>query len=285
MLYLQDERGVSVVSASLLMVPMGFVCLTAAPLSARLNNTIGPRIVALIGASALVASIGGTAALIAADAPLGLIASAFALFGVANSFVWSPFSIATVTTVPRRMVWAASGAFNSMKQLGAVLGSTVTAVALAVASDALTLAVLAAAGMFSIVAAALLRFPATLVGTVVPGEGAGHGLGYPRANVTLEHPADPPSDGVYLGGFRAESWQTARPALISIGSNETFAKRAHTIEVHVLDFDGDLYGQRAELTADELIRTQQAFASIGELIVAMREDERDARSRLAVRQR
>ena len=153
MLYLQDERGTGVVVASSLLIPMGLVCLAAAPLSARLNNTIGPRIVALIGAIALVVSIGATAALVAVDAPLGMISAAFALFGIANSFIWSPFSIAAVTTVPRRLVGAASGAFNSMKQLGAVLGSAVTAVVLAGASDAWTLAVLAAAGLFSIAAA------------------------------------------------------------------------------------------------------------------------------------
>ena len=74
------------------------------------------------------------------------------------------------------------------------------------------------------------------------------------------------------------------PALISIGTNDTFPGRAHTIEVHVLDFAGDLYGRRAEVTTDRLIRTQRAFASPEELVEAMRQDEREARSLLIARQ-
>ena len=157
MLYLQDARGLGVVPASLTLVPMGAVCLLAAPLSARLNNRVGPRVVAVIGAVALVVSIGASALLVAADASLIALSTAFALFGVANSFVWSPFSIAAITTVPRESVGAASGSFNAMKQLGAVLGSAVTAVALAAWSDAAALGILASVGLVAVVAAATLR--------------------------------------------------------------------------------------------------------------------------------
>lgn len=291
MLALQDDRGLAVLTASLVLVPMGVVCLVAAPISAALNNSVGPRVVAIIGAVALVVSIGGTAALIGVEAPLWTISVAFALFGIANSFIWSPFSIATVTSVDRSSVGAASGAFNSLKQFGAVLGSAVTAVVLAAAGNAVALGVLAAVGVLSLVAASLLRVTppssadsatnTVLVGIVVPGEGAGHGLGYPTANLEVEHPVAAPADGVYFGGFRADSWPDPLPALVSIGTNDTFPGRAHTIEVHVLDFDGDLYGLRAEVSTDRLIRAQRTFANAGELIEAMREDERGARSLLA----
>ncbi|MDN4596830.1 MDR family MFS transporter [Leifsonia virtsii] len=289
MLALQEDRGLDVVTASIVLVPMGLVCLFAAPVSARLNNTVGLRVVAVIGGVALVLSIGGTAALVWVGAPLWAIAAVFALFGIANSFLWSPFSIATVSSVERSSIGAASGAFNSVKQLGAVLGSAATAVVLAWTGNAVALAVLALVGVLSIVAAALLRVTpvdadggrGVLVGTVVGGAGAGLALGFPTANLDLEEPSSTPADGVYVGGFRAESWSEPLPALISVGTNDTFPGRAHTVEVHVLDFSGDLYGFRAEVTADRLLRTQRAFASPGELVEAMRQDEREARSLLA----
>lgn len=286
MLALQDGRGLDVVTASLVLVPMGLVCLLAAPVSARLNNSVGPRVVAVVGGAALVLSIGGTAVLVWAGAPVWAIAAVFALFGIANSFLWSPFSIATVSSVDRSSIGAASGAFNSVKQLGAVLGSAATAVILASTGDAVALAVLALVGVLSIVAASLLRVtPArgaggVLVGTVVGGAGAGLALGFPTANLDLEEPGRTPADGVYVGGFRAESWSEPLPALISVGANDTFPGRAHTVEVHVLDFAGDLYGSRAEVTADRLLRAQRTFRSADELVAAMREDEREARSLL-----
>ena len=295
MLYLQDDRGLGAVAASLTMVPMGLGVLAGAPLSARLNNTAGLRMVGLIGSATLVASTGACAALIALHAPPWSLAAAFAVYGVANSTVWSPFSIAAVTAAPAGSVGAASGAFNAVKQLGAVLGSAVTAVVVASGSDARAVAVLAAAALVAVAASA--RLPAgpsaggprdrahaePLNGTVVPGSQIGHRLGYPTANIALDLPARSPADGVYLGSLRTSSWQLPRPALISIGSNATFAGRAHSVEAHVLDFDGDIYGQRVEMTVTQLLRRQRVFADAGELVDAMRNDERDARARLAHR--
>ncbi|MFI9172843.1 MFS transporter [Streptomyces lincolnensis] len=157
MLYLQQERGLTPGAAALTLVPMGVVCLLGAPFSARLNNGIGPRAVAAVGSSALVLSIGASAVLVAADAPVPALTAAFAVYGVGNSFVWSPLSIAAVTTVAPDEVGAASGTFNAMKQLGAVLGSAVSAVLLAGFGYAATLGGLAAAGLPCLLASVFLR--------------------------------------------------------------------------------------------------------------------------------
>ncbi|MEU9157711.1 MFS transporter [Streptomyces sp. NPDC048417] len=157
MLYLQRERGLSPGAAALTLVPMGVVCVLGAPVSARLNNGIGARAVAVVGSSALVLSVGASAALVATDAPIPVLTAAFAVYGVANSFVWSPFSIAAVTTVAPDEVGAASGTFNAMKQLGAVLGSAVCAVLLAGFGYAATLGSLAAVGLLTLLASVLLR--------------------------------------------------------------------------------------------------------------------------------
>lgn len=156
MLTLQDDRGMSAAAASLLIVPMGVLCVAAAPVSARLNNRIGVRAVATIGATSLVVSVAGTGMLMAWDAPVAAIAAVFALFGIANSFVWAPFSISAVTAVPSSLVGAASGAFNSLKQLGAVIGSAVAGLSLSVTSDAVTMIVLSGSGLLALAAALLL---------------------------------------------------------------------------------------------------------------------------------
>ncbi|MEV0219691.1 MFS transporter [Streptomyces sp. NPDC050704] len=157
MLYLQQERGLDAGAAALTLVPMGVLCLLGAPVSARLNNGIGPRAVAVIGSLALVLSIGASAVLVATDAPVSALTAAFAVYGVANSFVWSPLSIAAVTAVAPDQVGAASGAFNAMKQLGAVLGSAVCAVLLAASDYATTLGGLAAVGLLCLLASVFLR--------------------------------------------------------------------------------------------------------------------------------
>jgi MFS family permease len=160
MLYLEDAKGLSAGGAAVTMAPMGAVCLAAAPLSARMNNRLGPRLVAIAGAAMLAASVGGCAALIAHGAARWPLAAVFTLFGAANSFVWSPFSITAMTSVTDAAAGAASGAFNAVKQFGAVLGSAVTAAMSASgATYAAELGVLAGVALLGIVPAAALRTP------------------------------------------------------------------------------------------------------------------------------
>ncbi|QZQ57253.1 MFS transporter [Curtobacterium sp. TC1] len=283
MLDLQDGRGLGAGAAALVLVPMGIACLAAAPFVGRTTNTAGPRATATIGAVLLVVSVALTAVLIGTSAPLWAVAAAFTGFGVANAFVWSPFSLAAVLGAGPATIGAASSTFNTVKQLGAVLGSTVTAVLLAVSTDAVALGALALAALGALVAAVSLprRAPAVLTGAVVHGAGVGHGLGFPTANLLPDDGRTVPSDGVYVGWLTAPTWPGTREALVSIGSNSTFADRPRTVEIHVLDFDGDLYGTPVELTVGRRLRRQRTFPGPDALVAAMRADERRARSLLA----
>ncbi|NQW92111.1 MFS transporter [Curtobacterium sp. VKM Ac-2861] len=283
MLDLQDGRGLGPGAAALVLVPMGVACLAAAPFVGRTTNTAGPRATATIGAVLLVVSVALTAVLIGIAAPFWAVATAFTGFGVANAFVWSPFSLAAVLGAGPATIGAASSTFNTVKQLGAVLGSTVTAVLLAVSTDAVALGALALAALGALVAAASLpgRAPAVLTGAVVHGAGVGHGLGFPTANMLPDDAGAVPSDGVYVGWLTAPTWSGAREALVSIGSNSTFADRPRTVEIHVLDFDGDLYGTPVELTVGRRLRRQRTFPGPDALVAAMRADERRARTLLA----
>jgi EmrB/QacA subfamily drug resistance transporter len=287
MLAVQTERGLSVGAASVLLVPMGVVCIVGAPLAARGNNRRGLRFVGLIGATSLVVSIAATALLLVIGAPLWTVAVSFAAFGIANSFVWSPLSISAVSTVPVSLLGAASGAFNAIKQGGAVVGSAATALVLSFGSSTAALAMLAGVSLIAVAAAAGLSADRggdstrVLSGEVVHGAGRGRGLSYPTANLRLDAASALPADGVYAGWFRERSWPAERPALVSVGTNETFTDGERRVEVHVLDFDGDLYGRHAAVRVEQRLRSQRRYPDPGALIEAMRGDERAIRARLA----
>ncbi|PWJ53618.1 drug resistance transporter, EmrB/QacA subfamily [Quadrisphaera granulorum] len=284
MLYLQGSAGLSAAAASMLLLPMGILCVAAVPFVGALTGRAGPRVTALLGTSLLGISVAGAGYLMQGEGPPWALAGAFGVYGIANAFVWSPFSLSAVQEVPRAELGAASSTFNTAKQLGAVLGSAVTAAVLAVASPAAALGALALACLVAVVAGALLpaseraERPVQLRGRVVHGAGVGRGLGYPTANIELAEGSALPSDGVYLGDLTVGHEAQPRPALVSIGVNPTFAGQARTAEVHVLDFDGDLYGAEVSVTMVRRLRGQRAFADPAALVEAMRDDERRARA-------
>lgn len=95
-------------------------------------------------------------------------------------------------------------------------------------------------------AAALLGRPFRLKGTVIAGEGRGRQLGFPTANLRLPGGLLVPAEGVYRAWARWETGSTEcrHPALAVISRKPTFAARQEPgLEVHVLDFQGDLYGR------------------------------------------
>jgi riboflavin kinase/FMN adenylyltransferase len=113
--------------------------------------------------------------------------------------------------------------------------------------------------------------PLELSGLVVHGDHRGRLLGFPTANLDLTREQVPLPNGIYAGetlGHRAA---------ISIGVNPHYGGTTLKVEVHLLDFDGDLYGQVLPVEVWEFLRDERAFSSEQELVEAIADDVAAAR--------
>lgn len=126
-----------------------------------------------------------------------------------------------------------------------------------------------------------------VTGTVVHGDARGRELGFPTANLILDAGGAPFGDGVYGGLARvledcdenAENAENAwYVAAISVGTNPTFRGREQRFEVHLLDFDGDLYGHRLQVVPFALLRPTLAFESPTALVAQIEGDLRALRT-------
>ena len=122
-------------------------------------------------------------------------------------------------------------------------------------------------------AAAILGRPHEVRGTVERGDQRGRELGFPTANVAVPERVCLPADGVYAGTYIGED-DVERPAAISLGRRPTFYAESGMLllEAHLLDFDGDLYGQRARVRFHRRLRGQERFESVHDLIAQMARD-------------
>lgn len=124
----------------------------------------------------------------------------------------------------------------------------------------------------------LLGRPHRVRGLVVTGAQRGRTIGFPTANLEQTPMAMPP-EGVYA--TRAWVNGTAYPAGLNIGPNPTFAEAHRKIEVHLLDFTGDLYGQHLDVDLLERLRDTRPFAGIDALKAQLNADMERVRRILA----
>jgi riboflavin kinase/FMN adenylyltransferase len=125
-------------------------------------------------------------------------------------------------------------------------------------------------------AAALLGRHYTLSGTVVSGDARGRLIGFPTANLETANELIPPH-GVYATFAILDGH--IRPALTNIGVRPTFGDAmATSIETHVLDFEGDLYGRRLQIAFAQRLRDERTFAGIDALRAQIEADTRRARA-------
>jgi riboflavin kinase/FMN adenylyltransferase len=120
-------------------------------------------------------------------------------------------------------------------------------------------------------AAKLLGRPVEVDGTVVTGEARGGTLGFPTANLDIRPELLVPANGIYAGAAGEHR------AAVSIGTNPHYGGRERRVEAHLLDFAGDLYGQRLVVQLWERLRDEAAFDSEDDLIAQIGRDVEAAR--------
>jgi riboflavin kinase/FMN adenylyltransferase len=128
----------------------------------------------------------------------------------------------------------------------------------------------------------LLGRPPGILGTVVKGNSRGRTLGFPTANINPHHEVVPPS-GVYAVKVRIGDRQYR--GVLNIGSRPTFygpAKqdREPTIEVHIFDFSGRIYGEVAEVLFVRRLRPEKRFLNKTALTAQIKKDIDQARKNL-----
>lgn len=122
-------------------------------------------------------------------------------------------------------------------------------------------------------AADMLGRPYEVRGVVVQGDRRGRSIGFPTANLPVSKQMAWPSDGVYAGWYVRPDG-ARHMAAINIGRRPTFYEHAQQslLEAHLLDFDGDLYGQTARVQFIDFLRSEQRFDGIDALVDQLKRD-------------
>jgi riboflavin kinase/FMN adenylyltransferase len=134
-------------------------------------------------------------------------------------------------------------------------------------------------------AARLLGRPYTVRGRVIKGDQRGRTMGFPTANLEPENEVLPRS-GVYAGRVRLVYADPSKEpelhdAVVNVGRRPTFETGDRVLaEAHLLDFEGDLYGKRVELSFEARLRDERKFPDAEALRVQIARDAEEARRRL-----
>lgn len=105
-------------------------------------------------------------------------------------------------------------------------------------------------------ARALLGRSPSVAGRVIHGHRRGKGLGFPTANLRISGLVLPP-DGVYAVHARVAG--TVHQGVANLGFNPTFHLHERSLEVHIFDFDAELYGRRVEIVFEQRLRGEEKF--------------------------
>lgn len=119
-------------------------------------------------------------------------------------------------------------------------------------------------------AAGMLGRPPTVRGPVVRGEGRGRQIGIPTANVAADPTVLLPAIGVYAGSVLFEGERN--DAVVNVGRRPTFDGNGITVEAHLIDWDGDLYGRQLDVEFLHRLRGEVKFDGIESLVAQIHAD-------------
>lgn len=122
----------------------------------------------------------------------------------------------------------------------------------------------------------LLGRPYAVAGTVVEGQRQGRELGFPTANIELDANRLLPANGVYVAELLLGDAQYNGVA--NLGVRPTLGGADRVLEIHLLDFEGDLYGAEVRLRFLERLRAERRFDSLAALTEQIQKDARQART-------
>lgn len=119
---------------------------------------------------------------------------------------------------------------------------------------------------------AFLGHPFTLSGSVIEGQQRGRTIGFPTANIAVNHPDKIiPKNGVYA--VRVHLKNTERLGMMNIGTNPTVNGEHRSIEVHIFDWSDDIYNKPIQVSLIERIRDELKFDSIEALRKQLEKDK------------
>ena len=119
----------------------------------------------------------------------------------------------------------------------------------------------------------LLGYEFGITGVVEHGKGIGRSIGFPTANLRVEPQKLIPMDGVYeVRVIEIAGCKIVKKGLLNIGTNPTVGGSERTVELFIVDYEGDLYGSQVSLQLQHFLRREKRFDSIVALNEQMQRD-------------
>jgi riboflavin kinase/FMN adenylyltransferase len=125
----------------------------------------------------------------------------------------------------------------------------------------------------------LIGRPFNLHGRIIPGAGRGRQLGFPTANLDINPDQALPPDGIYVTWAYIDN--KAYQSMTNIGQRPTFGGGERTVEVYILDYHRDHYGQELKIDIIERLRHEKQFDTVDELKKQIAEDVKQGRTILS----